>query len=93
MKKENIFLCLMPKVYVRQSLYKAEFMEDKSPHCQPHLLNKMPREAMVGGVLQFHLVVHMRSKGLTAAHHQAELYHIRSSNLHRLGLHVAHARG
>lgn len=83
----------MPKVYFRLSLYKAEFTEDKGPHCQPHLLNKMPREAMVGGVLQFHLVVHMRGEGLTTAHHQVELYHIGSSNLHGLGLHVAHAGG
>lgn len=93
MKKENVFLCSIPKVYFRRSLYKAEFTEDKSSCYQPHLLNKMPCEAMVGGVLQFHLVVHMRSKGLTTAHHQVELYHIWSSNLHGLCLHVAHTRG
>jgi len=51
-------------------------MEDKGSRSKPHLLNKMPCEAMVGGIVQFHLVVHVRSKRLTAAHHQVELYHI-----------------
>jgi len=54
-----------------ECLWKTKVLAPK-----PHLLNKMPCEAVIGGVLQFHLVVHMRSKLLATAHYQVELYHI-----------------
>lgn len=58
-----------------------------------YLQYKMPGQAMVGGILQADLVVHVQCKRLSTAHHQVELQHVGSPNLHGLGFNVARCFG
>lgn len=59
----------------------------------PHLFDKMPSQAVIGGKLQPDLRVDVRRRLPSAAHDQRELDHVGRADLHGLCFHITNTGG